>query len=121
LVAHRLGRDRCESAAALDAVGTQIAVEFRFRDPFVTEARKRFQMTALEQIQHGLFADFQLAGDFVGSEYFHGCWLVGVCCPASSGHEATHAVKRGKFKEAGLAERHSPTRANWPGWREDRR
>ena len=70
MVAHRLGRDRCESAAALDAVGTQIAVEFIFRNPLVTDAWKSFKQAVLDQIQHGLVTDVHLAGDFDGSVYF---------------------------------------------------
>ena len=77
----------------------------------MTDARKGFEQTALNQIQHGLVAGLQLAGDFVGSVNFQNIThSLGVAAPLPSRHGAAHAfLQRGEFRETDLAEVRSPT------------
>ena len=77
----------------------------------MTDARKGFEQTALNQIQHRLGADLQQAGHFTDIVNFQNIThSLGVAAPHPSGHGAAHALlQRGEFRETDLAEVRSPT------------
>jgi hypothetical protein len=77
----------------------------------MTDARQRFNLTVLNQIQHGLVTGFQLTGDLAGRVNVQG-FIHSLAWPLriDQGHGATHALtKRGEFRETGLAEMPNPT------------
>ena len=55
----------------LRLLNPQIAVQFLFRDPFVTDARNRLEQSPLNQPEHGFVVNLQQAGHFIGGINFH--------------------------------------------------
>jgi hypothetical protein len=88
----------------------QIAEQFLFGDPLVTDAWNRFEQPTFNEPKHGFVVNLQQAGHFISGVYFHCLTCVlGVAAPHQPGTKPpTRLFSVRSFKKTDLAEMRSP-------------